>query len=526
MEAVPWVIAAAILPYLLTLRAGFLLDDLPLIVDNPLLKSWASLPKLLTTGLWIGAYGPSMPNPAFRPLTSLLYFLEYRAFGSHAGAYHLIGVLLHAACAALLYKVLRRETTERFSLVTALAFAVLPIHVDAVASVVSQNEAFALLLMLGAWWFLAEESPTERTLNAGLACAAAAFFAKENTLVFPAVFALADWSLHGRRPDDPRRRDVYIGLLAGLVAFFAVRYQAVGNRFDLGELYFAGVPLAQKLVTLSVFWLRYYAAPLLTGAFQTVDMSKPLVPLLPALHVGGLLALTAWTTALLLALYDLAVRRAAWAMLVLVAVLFLLPTSNVLNQTNTIGAERFLYIPSLAWCAALGWAAERWSGRRAALASLGALLAWYAAKTAERSLLWQDELSFYSASVRENPASPETRYSLGVALIHAGRAKEGEEELKKAVALGPLDAGAYYNLGRLAFDRGDLKEAEKEFLAAARLRPQDADTWTALGIIAEQQGRAGEAEDRYRKALSVRPWDERAKGALDRLLAGRKRRLP
>ena len=514
---------AATAVYARTVSFQFLLDDVLLIVENHLLKSWASLPRLLSTEFVSAAVGHAGRFCYFRPVTSLYFFLQYRLWGEHAGPFHLTGVLLHAAVSALLYACLRRDWNPRAAAAAALAFAVLPVHVDAVVNIASQTEVLALLGMLGAWWFLGPEAPGRRETALGLLCFAAAAGSKEPAVLFPAAYAAADWTLRGRRPDHPARRAVYAGLGAVLVLFLIARTAVAGTGLKGGLPYFAGVSWPVRLLTLAGFWARHYLVPLVTGAFQGIDFTQPLLPLASpgdpaawALLLGGLAIVGAAAREF--------PRRSPWAFWLFLAALFLLPSSQLLNETDTIGAERYLYAPSLAWCAAIGWAADRGSRSRWTAPALAALLLWYGGRTLLRSGIWSDELSFFTASVRENPVAASPRYSLGVALIRSGRTAEGEAQLRRALELGPREPGVYYNIGRLAWERGDLQGAEAAFRSALRLQADDADTLTALGMLAERRGAAAEAEARYREAVASRPWDPRARYSLGRLLAAQGRK--
>src|ERR1035438_2464506 len=91
------------------------------------------------------------------------------------------------------------------------------------------------------------------------------------------------------------------------------------------------------------------------------------------------------------------------------ALLVFLPTSNLLFPIGTIMAERFLYLPAIAFAAgvvaAVGAAQKRAGDARLAPALLGLIALACAARTWVRNLDWQDDLSIGKAAIEASPAS-------------------------------------------------------------------------------------------------------------------------
>jgi len=84
---------AAAVPYLNTLRNGFVSDDKMQVLHNPYITSFHYLTKIFTTP--VASYvGAKMPN-YYRPIMNLGYLLCYQVFGPHAFGFHLVNLLLH-----------------------------------------------------------------------------------------------------------------------------------------------------------------------------------------------------------------------------------------------------------------------------------------------------------------------------------------------------------------------------------------------------------------------------------------------
>jgi hypothetical protein len=109
---------AFLLSNLLTVRFGFVYDDFPIIVENTRLHSLDRLGEVFSHGYW-----PDRPGlTLFRPVVQGLWAFLWALGGGSPFIFHL----------------------------AALLFAVLPIHVEATASVVGMSETMAASLGLAA----------------------------------------------------------------------------------------------------------------------------------------------------------------------------------------------------------------------------------------------------------------------------------------------------------------------------------------------------------------------------------------
>jgi hypothetical protein len=83
------------------------------------------------------------------------------------------------------------------------------------------------------------------------------------------------------------------------------------------------------------------------------------------------------------------------------------PVSNLLFPIGTIMAERFLYLPAVAFCGCLvlGWTALPGRFQKSAPLAVGLLAGAYAARTFLRNPDWQDDLTMAKALVKTSPNS-------------------------------------------------------------------------------------------------------------------------
>ena len=490
----------------LTERA-YLHDDAWIIGRNALLDAGpAGAGALLTTGYWEAAQGTATRVHEYRPLLMLTYLVQRLTTGAAAPPMHAANLLLHLLACALVFFVLRRKLSPPAAAAGTLAFAVMPTHAEAVAALTGRSELLTAALLLGAWLSL-ERPLTARRFAAGAALFTAALYVKEHALLFPLFLALSDWTFDGVAPWSRERRRVHAALLAAIAVYLLIRLAALGIPFGGGDAYF-GDRLTAAL-TVSRFAVTRYLWPSLTGLGLCPDFARPLIADARPGAPGS------WPPFMLLAgLYAAAgaallKRRAAWAFWLCAPSLFLLPTAHVLAPLDTIGAQRFLYLPSLGLAAGLGalWARARAVRPRAALAAGLVVLAWQAWACASFSRAWRSPLPYYETVLACNPVSARARASYGAELILAGRPADGEAQLAESVRQAPGLALPLYNLARHAWDRGDAASAERWIAAALERDPAFADAWVLAGLAAQARGRAAEAEKNLRRALELLPWN-------------------
>src|SRR5277367_1265711 len=131
---------AVILAYLPVWHAGFIWDDDDHLTANPCIVGPLGLKEIWTTNAG-----------QFFPLVLTAFWVEHALWGLAPLPYHLVNVLLHGACAVVLWRVLRSLQVTGAWLGAAL-WALHPVQVESVAWISelknSQSGLFFLLSIL------------------------------------------------------------------------------------------------------------------------------------------------------------------------------------------------------------------------------------------------------------------------------------------------------------------------------------------------------------------------------------------
>jgi tetratricopeptide (TPR) repeat protein len=148
----------------------------------------------------------------------------------------------------------------------------------------------------------------------------------------------------------------------------------------------------------------------------SADRSYNQIPLASAVDAAAWLSLIAIAAILAVALWR---RRTDpvifWA--AGFAGLTLLPTANLIFPIGSIMAERFLYMPAIAFAMAAAGLIYRLPNRRLGVGILAAAVAIFAGRTLARNGDWQDELALFSHDAGSAPGSYKVHDLLGRSLF-------------------------------------------------------------------------------------------------------------
>jgi hypothetical protein len=422
--------------------------------------------------------------------------------GGAALPFHLLGLLLHAACTLQIVALGKELGLDRAAtLVGAAAFAVAPIHVDAVASVVGGADLWCTF-----WILLALRAHVRGQLRTIVFGALAVLSKESGVIIVPLILLLELLGPVQPSAGPPRRRRLHLLVLAILVtAALVARTYVLGGVFGthitvsvnplLAEPWHARIPAA-----LDLLW-RYMQLTV-AGYPLSADYSYSAVPVGAHVDWRGV----ALGTALLVAMVALLVKRRherGTRLLVLWFLVAFLFVSNLLALLPAIFAERLFYGASAPLFLLAGSFVGPLLARRGIRVAVAAYLLLGASLCLAHAWAWGSETRLTAVTVAHSPASARAHVWRARVLAREGQTGAVEVHAREAIEILPSWGAPHALLGASLDLQGQPERALVSFRRALVLDaadPEVADLFIQFLLRYGHRDRARTVFERHRAA--------------------------
>jgi tetratricopeptide (TPR) repeat protein len=496
------VVVAVAAAYSNTIWSPFVLDDLPSITGNSSIRQWAT-----------ALAAPVQSSTQGRPALNLSFALNYWISGYSVWSYHVLNLLIHTACALVLYGIVRRTLVRSLGAAAvpiagsvALLWSVHPLNTEAVTYTVQRAESLmGLLMLLTVYCFIRfADGDSRRHWVFGVLSVVSCFLGmatKEVMVAAPLIVWLYDRAfVAGSFQSALRvRRGYYCSLAASWIVLGILVFNGDGRggTAGLGN----GVSSWSYCITQAhaiVHYLRlcFYPSPLIFYYGEGL-ITDPLRVVPEAILLIGLLAATV-----------LALRMSpALGFLGASFFLVLAPSSSFVPVVTETAAEHRMYL-ALVPVVVLGVLAIYRLFGSLGLLVVPALALCLGVMTHARNQAYDSALRLWSTTVRDDPGNPWAHNNLGCELdAIPGRTRDAMAEFETAIRLRPEHAEAHYNLANdLRLIPGRRNEAIAEFEAALRFNPDFPKAHNNLAaMLVGDPGRFGDSIHHYREAIRLYP---------------------
>ena len=508
------IIAAILLVYANSLSAPFIFDDDVSIVSNPAIRSLTTAPS----------QPPDTPL-AGRPVVGLTFALNFALSDLDPFAYHLTNIVIHIACALLLFGLVRRTLAlpvfqprfgtaiDDLALAVALLWAVHPLTTDAVTYITQRTESLMGVFYLGTLYASLRAFSSQRPgvwhALAVVSCLLG-MGTKESMVTAPVVVLLFDrvFLYRSLREAFAARWRLYAGLALTWV-FLAQQVIATPRSGSAGfgtEVSVWTYLLNQAVVITRYLRLVVWPADLVINygppaAYQLSDVFPHL------LLISILLLLT------------LASFRWSPAAAFLGAVFFiaLAPSSSFVPIATEAAAERRMYVPLMAIATGLVAGLYIWTRahitRTSAATLVAVAVAALGAATIHRNWEHQSWLVLSERTLERWP-SDVAHAAVGGELTRLRRDEEALPFLRTGAR---SDARARYNLGVALYNLKRYDEAIRELdvlVATYPLREEVPWSRRLMGHAYARLSRWPDAIAQLRMTLAMTPADAEARRLL------------
>ncbi|XP_059582472.1 protein O-mannosyl-transferase TMTC1 isoform X4 [Alligator mississippiensis] len=511
-----------------SLRGEFVHDDVWAIVNNPDVRPAAPLPALFADDFWGKRMADNTSHKSYRPLCTLTFKLNILLAGMNPFYFHAVNVILHCLVTVVLMYTCDKAVFKdcRLAFVTALFFAVHPIHTEAVTGIVGRADVLACLLFLLA--FLSYNRSVDQ------------LYVGEHFPPTASPFFLL--------------LSLFLGTCAVLVKETGITVFGVCLVYDFFSLSCSGLKLRNGRVHQRFAWQPAASSsaslqiPLSSrengkhrfaqkGTWNSCHPTSPEEQRSSSLSVSNkamraiLSYLTANHNQNFLYTARPFLKRAAlvisYVLLVLYFRLWIMGGSMPMfsEQDNPASFSPYL-LTSMGYCILFVHGFKKlctWlnkCGVTAMTLSALLLLLLFSWKTVKQNEIWLSRESLFSSGVKTQPHNAKVHYNYANFLKDQGRHNEAIYHYKTAVKLYPRHASALNNLGTLT---KDLVEAKEYYRRALQLNPQHNRALFNLGNLIKSQGKKEEAITLLRDSIKYGPEFADAYSSLASLLAEQER---
>jgi hypothetical protein len=424
----------AVVLYWRSLDFEYVLDDAIVLSDNQYTKmGLEGIPKIFSTESMQGYFGEQknlVEGARYRPLSIAMFAVEYEFWGMNPRVGHAVNILVYALTVLLLYRLLlaifpgvQAGWWKHPAFLGSMLWVTHPLHTEVVANIKGRDEQMSALLALATLLlsiFYARK-PRLGLLVTTAVCFFLGLLAKENAITFLAVVPLTLWWFV---PGSNQANATLTAGLAGVsILYLLLRYSVVGffmgdSSTDLMNNPFTGMSMDEKLAT--VFYTLWYYVRLLFVPYPLTHDYYPWQ--LPMLHFG---APKAWLGLLIflglpaIAIYGFKSRR-FWAWGIFFFLITISITSNLPFSIGTLLNERFLYLPSVGFVAAIAWLLVGNTSSKtrvlAGTAVLAVVSCLFAVLTWQRLPAWTNKFTLNAAAIKVSTNSARANVFYAVSL--------------------------------------------------------------------------------------------------------------
>jgi len=491
------IVLVCVAVYVPAFRGGFVWDDDSTLTKNAVLRE---------NGLYQSWFAPKQPN--YWPITWTSYWLEHKLWGLNSAGYHVVNVLIHAACAVLIWRILIQLNIPA-AFAAALIFAVHPVNVESGAWIAQRKTVLAMLFFLLSLFCYLRFDKTGKKLFYILSAVLfiLAMLSKGSVVGLPIVILLCVWWLRG----TVGKRDIIRS-----ISFFAVSaaMSAVEIWFQyshsIGPVEVRSDSFISRLAGAGwAVWFYLYKAVLpihLTFIYPRwkIDPAN-MISYVPGLLLVVLL-MSAWR------------YRRGWSRPVFFALSFyivmLLPVLGFFNiyfMRYSLVADHYQYVSIagfIAFAVAVFYGALNRYGDvgvkifrmvTVSAAVVFALFGW------QRCGAWRDCETLWRDTLSKNPDCAMAYHNLGLVLQSQGRLDETLDCYKKSLQLEPDSYETHNDLGCFLGEQGKYDEAIEHLRLAVKLGPYCAEVHNNLGFALFMRGGVDEAIAHFRRAVEIEP---------------------
>lgn len=511
--------------YANTLGHGFVLDDGIVLTNNIYTQQGVrGIPDLLSHDTFQGYFKGEQKNLVaggrYRPLSLILFAIEKTIAGETPWFFHFIHLLFYILTVCMVFrftsvalsKLYDPVTSKWIAALTAVFFAVHPIHTEVAANIKSIDEILSFLFGMTAVLLLWKPVSGIRLQMAAVLIYTLALFSKENAVLWLPLGGLAYYFLDQNSGWIALKK--IIPLLLPVVFFIGVRFVVLHqDQMPAPTLEWLNNPFLKIIqgkytyctpgekwgsIIYSMFYylrLHIWPHPLTHDYYPNHFPLRSMAD--PAVLAGLLIIMT-----LMVLAWVYRIKKPVLSFCILFFFGALILVSNIFFPVGILFSERFAFTASYAYVLLMAcWLAPYFKHfNRPVIFVVMALIVLGIAATVIRNQAWKDNYTLFKTDIKNSPSSAKINNALaGELLARSEKSKDSMEKkndfaladqyLKKAVSIHPLYIEAWLLQGNSYFYQGRYEESIAAYKRSLEIAPGYESSLTNLHLAYREGGK-------------------------------------
>jgi Tfp pilus assembly protein PilF len=435
----------------------------------------------------------------YRPLNQILLYLDHMLWGKNTLWYHAENIILHFLVTLLFYRIVLLSFGDiRTAFYSSLLFAIHPIAVEPVSSILARESIIcALFIMLSLWALLNARGGKKSWIMFSILAFLLSILSLEHGIIL-SVFIVAHAFLSRHKTIRANALTVILFLMATASYFYLRTILQVNEPISAAEDVNAGIAL-------SVLY-KYFIIVIFPFSLHVAYNFDPIGVFSPQGFIV-IFFLTGLIVATVLPRTPEAIRCAClWILVSIIPFIYLIPfVSSPLT-------DRYVYLALPGFCLLGGWATSALVRQRQYVGILlfSTIIVVLGVTTYKQSIVWKNDFLLWENAVKRSPSNAEAYYNLAKVHDEVGSHLMAISYYKTSLNKKPMYVAPHIGLGNLYKSIGEHDQAFHHYTLSLVLAPQKYWIHLNIGDVLMEKGEWDRALDSYTRYLEHKPDDPNA----------------
>jgi regulator of sirC expression with transglutaminase-like and TPR domain len=481
-------------------NAGFVnWDDDQYVIKNENIKSLDNVGKYMLEP--VAGY--------FHPFTLLTMSIDYRISNGNPHWFHIVNFFIHLINIFLVFFFIYKLTEQRkwLAMVTALLFAIHPLHVESVAWISERKDLLYTLFFMGGLILYLNylKKNSYATLAGVFILFLFSLLSKPAAVIFPVVLVAIDFYFNRLRNRKTYFEKIPFFALSLILGYITVQVQKTAGAIS-GEVLF---PLASRFF-IGTYGIMMYLVKMVFPfnlctfyPYPAVNLNLPFTYYLSGLFTLGMFVLFVFSVK----------RNKEIAFAILFYIINLILVLQFFPVGSAVIADRYSYIPLIGPFFIIGLLIQHLIDKNKGKISplVGTIMAVVILSlvvvSRNQAATWKDGAALWDQAIKACPSS-KAYSNRGSLYKDEGKTEEAVELYSKAISLDKFETDALINRANILFGQKQYIQAINDYTQCILVEPRNDKAYANRGAAYLSMGKNDKALADLNLSVEINPMSQ------------------